>query len=229
MREPNFEKEQRQQVDNLLGRAWESQTGAGVGRSSSVWQFLYSAPQRLKPALILRYLRCVLIRGASKSWLVSEYFCRIQQYRDWTFIDQLHLHHLLKPSGRSGRPTNATVSGDANQDGNTSNDRLPKYGRNALLGPDYATIDLRVARKMNLGGRYHLELTGEAFNVVNRDNRRLGLSDNGFYNSAGQFVKYTQQAGAAYYPAYFQQPTNFMKPTSSFAPRQLQLSMRLNF
>jgi len=36
----------------------------------------------------------------------------------------------------SGRPTNATVSGDPNQDGNTSNDRLPKYGRNALLGPD---------------------------------------------------------------------------------------------
>jgi len=90
-------------------------------------------------------------------------------------------------------------------------------------------MDLRVARKLNLGGRYHLELMGEAFNVMNRDNQRLGLTDNGFYNSAGQFVKYTQQAGAAYYPAYFQQPTSFVKPTTSFAPRQLQLSMRLNF
>ncbi len=129
----------------------------------------------------------------------------------------------------SGRPANATVSGDPNQDGNTSNDRLPKYGRNALLGPDYATMDLRMARTMNLSGRYHLELMGEAFNVMNRDNQRLGLTDNGFYNSAGQFIKYTQQAGAAYYPAYFQQPTNFMRPTTSFAPRQLQLSMRLNF
>ncbi len=129
----------------------------------------------------------------------------------------------------SGRPANATVSGDPNQDGNTSNDHLPKYGRNALLGPDYATMDVRVARTMNLGERYHLELMGEAFNVMNRDNQRLGLTDNGFYNSAGQFVKYTQQAGAAYYPAYFQQPTSFMKPTISFAPRQLQLSMRLSF
>lgn len=128
----------------------------------------------------------------------------------------------------SGRPANATVSGDPNQDGNTSNDRLPKYGRNALLGPDYATMDLRVARTINLR-RCHLELLGEAFNVMNRDNQRLGLTDNGFYNSAGQFVKYTQQAGSAYYPAYFQQPTSFMKPTTSFAPRQLQLSMRLNF
>ncbi len=129
----------------------------------------------------------------------------------------------------SGRPASAMVSGDPNQDGNEDNDRLPKYGRNALLGPDYASMDMRVARKVNLGGRYHLELTGESFNLLNRDNQRLGLTDNGFYNSAGQFVKYTQQAGAAYYPAYFQQPTSFMKPMASFAPRQLQLSLRLDF
>jgi hypothetical protein len=129
----------------------------------------------------------------------------------------------------SGRPANATVSGDPNRDGNDLNDRLPKYGRNALLGPDYASMDLRMARKVALGGRYHLELMAESFNLFNRDNKRLGLTDNGFYNSAGQFVKYTQQAGAAHYPAYFQQPTSFMKPAVSFAPRQLQLSMRLNF
>jgi hypothetical protein len=85
----------------------------------------------------------------------------------------------------SGRPANATVSGDPNQDGNTSNDRLPKYGHNALLGPDYASMDLRVGRKMNLGGRYHLELNAESFNLFNRDNKRYGLTDNGFYNSAG--------------------------------------------
>jgi hypothetical protein len=90
-------------------------------------------------------------------------------------------------------------------------------------------MDLRVGRKIDLGGRYHLELTGESFNLFNRDNKRFGLTDNGFYNSAGQFVKYTQQAGTAYYPAYFQQPTNFLKPKSSFAPRQMQMSMRLNF
>ena len=120
----------------------------------------------------------------------------------------------------SGRPTNATVSGDPNQDGNTSN---------ALLGPDYATMDLRVARKMNLGGRYRLELTGESFNLFNRDNQRYGVTDNGYYNSAGTFVKYPQPAGGAYYPSYYQQPTGLMKPTGSYAPRRMQLSMRLDF
>ena len=132
----------------------------------------------------------------------------------------------------SGRPTNASVLGDPNQDGNTSNDRLPKYGRNAFIGPDYASMDLRVARKMNLGRRYHLELTAESFNLFNRDNQRYSISDSGYYDSAGQFIKYSKSIkplGGPYYPAYYQQPTSLMKPTSSFAPRQMQLSMRLNF
>jgi hypothetical protein len=129
----------------------------------------------------------------------------------------------------SGRPTNATVTGDPNQDGNTSNDRLSKYGRNALLGPDYASTDLRMGRKVDLGGRIHLEFTGESFNVFNRDNKKYGITDSGFYNSAGRFVKYSQRAGGSYYPAYYQQPTSFMKATSSFAPQQMQFSMRLSF
>jgi hypothetical protein len=129
----------------------------------------------------------------------------------------------------SGRPTNATVSGDPNQDGNTSNDRLPGAGRNSIVGPDYASTDLRIVRKINLGVRCHLELSGDSFNLFNRDNMRYGLTDNGFYNSAGQFVQYSQKAGSTYYPAYYQQSTSLTKPTSSFAPRQMQVSMRLNF
>lgn len=129
----------------------------------------------------------------------------------------------------SGRPTNATVSGDPNQDGNTSNDRLSKYGRNGLLGPDYATMDLRIGRKLDIGHRYHLELNAESFNLFNRDNKRYGLTDMGFYNAAGQFVKYSQKAGGSYYPAYYQQPTGFGKPMSSYAPRQTQFSLRMNF
>ena len=129
----------------------------------------------------------------------------------------------------SGRPTNATESGDPNQDGNTGNDRLPGVSRNSIVGPDYASTDLRVVRKINLGVRYHLELSGDSFNLLNRNNLRYGLTDSGFYNSAGQFVQYSQKAGSTYYPAYYQQSTSLMKPTSSFAPRQLQVSMRLSF
>jgi Carboxypeptidase regulatory-like domain len=129
----------------------------------------------------------------------------------------------------SGRPANATVSGDPNQDGNTSNDRLPGYGRNAFLGPDYATTDLRLGRKIKLGGHLRLELTAEMFNLFNRNNKRYLVSDNGFYNSSGQFVQYSRTIGSTYYPAYYQQPTSFMKANSAYAPRQLQLSLRFHF
>jgi hypothetical protein len=129
----------------------------------------------------------------------------------------------------SGRPANATVSGDPNQDGNDGNDRLSGYGRNAFLGPDYATLDLRVGRKIKLGAHLRLELLAEAFNLFNRDNKRYDIADNGFYNSAGQFIKYSQSANGTYYPAYYQQPTSFMKATSAYAPRQMQFSTRLNF
>ena len=131
----------------------------------------------------------------------------------------------------SGRPTNATVSGDPNQDGNTSNDRLSGHGRNAFVGPDYASTDLRLGRKINLGGRRHLELRAESFNLLNRDNKRDQLSDNGYYNSAGQFIKYKNYpvAGGQSYPAYYQQPASLLKPLSAFAPRQMQFSVRLDF
>ena len=129
----------------------------------------------------------------------------------------------------SGRPANATVSGDPNQDGNPDNDRLPGYGRNSFTGPDYASMDMKLGRQMNLSPRYHLELAADSFNLFNRDNQRLVITDNGFQSTAGQFIKYPQYVGSTFYPAYYQQPASFMKPTSAFAPRQMQLSMRLNF
>jgi hypothetical protein len=36
----------------------------------------------------------------------------------------------------SGGPVSATVTGDASQVGNNSNDRLPGVSRDSLLGPD---------------------------------------------------------------------------------------------
>ncbi len=129
----------------------------------------------------------------------------------------------------SGRPANAMVSGDPNQDGNLDNDRLAGYGRNAFTGPDYASMDLKMGRMLNLGPRYHLELTTESYNLFNRDNQRLEITDNGFEGTAGQFIKSQQFVNGTYYPAYYQQPTTLMKPAVAFAPRQMQFSMRLNF
>ena len=79
----------------------------------------------------------------------------------------------------SGRPFNATVAGDPNQDGNDLNDRLPGYSRNGFTGPDYATADLRLTRTVRFGERYKLNLVAESFNLFNRDNQRVTITSNG--------------------------------------------------
>ena len=129
----------------------------------------------------------------------------------------------------SGRPFNATVAGDPNQDGNDLNDRLPGYSRNAFTGPDYATTDLRLTKTLRFGERYKLNLVAESFNLLNRDNQRVTITSNGLVNSATTFVTNSVTANIAPYPGYYELPTNFMKPTAAYAPRQVQLSLKLIF
>ena len=89
----------------------------------------------------------------------------------------------------SGRPVNPGVIGDANVDGNTSNDRLPGASRNSYTGPDYSTTDMRMSRRVAMFGRTSVELMAESFNLLNRSNKRIYVSDDGFSNSAAQFVQ----------------------------------------
>ena len=129
----------------------------------------------------------------------------------------------------SGRPTDARVSGDPNRDDNSSNDRLAGFGRNAFLGPDYATVDLRLTRKIQSANVSGWNLRLSPFNLFNRDNQRYSFTDDGFLNGAGQFVPLDRNAGGKVYPAYYQQPTSFMKATSAYAPRLVQLGLRFVF
>src|SRR5207245_11648009 len=73
----------------------------------------------------------------------------------------------------SGRPLDARVSGDPNQDGNSANDRLPGARRNSFLGPDYATTDIRLTRRLHLRDRVKLDLVAESFNLLSGDNQRV--------------------------------------------------------
>jgi hypothetical protein len=129
----------------------------------------------------------------------------------------------------SGRPVDARMIGDPNQDGNDLNDRLPGYSRNAFLGPDYATTDFRVARSLKIIKRLKIEFLAESFNVFNRDNQRVDISSDSFVNQAGQFVKITTEVSSSKYPAYYQKSNSFMRATSAYAPRQIQLGLRLSF
>jgi len=129
----------------------------------------------------------------------------------------------------SGRPVNATVAGDPNQDGNELNDRLPGYSRNGFTGPDYASTDLRLTRKIHFAHSYRLDFTADSFNLFNRDNQRVAITTNGLTVNATTFVQAPAVAGLAPYPGYYQLPQNFLKPNAAYPPRQVQLGLKLVF
>jgi hypothetical protein len=129
----------------------------------------------------------------------------------------------------SGRPINATMAGDANRDDNTYNDRLPGVARNSFVGPGYFTADMRVSKSFQLSERVRLTLQAESFNVTNQVNSRVDISDDGFINSAGQFVAYSTQVGKNLYPGEFVKNSKFLIPTNSYAPRQVQFSAKVSF
>jgi hypothetical protein len=129
----------------------------------------------------------------------------------------------------SGRPIDARIVGDANQDSNSSNDRLPGLRRNSIFGPNYVTTDMRLSRRLYTQNGLRLDLTVESFNLLNRLNRRFQLTDDGVSSNAARFEYGVRRTASGFYPAYYQIPTNFMKATTAYAPRQVQFSLRLAF
>ncbi len=116
---------------------------------------------------------------------------------------------------QSGRVFNRAVSGDPNNDQNTANDRVPGIGRNTITGPAFEAVDLRISRDIPLHAeRVRLRLLGEAFNLTNRANF------NGLQNTQYGFTAATQ---------VFTPRTDFLRPTSTFDPRILQLAVKLIF
>jgi hypothetical protein len=114
---------------------------------------------------------------------------------------------------QSGRRFSALVSGDPNNDGNRSTDRVPYLGRNTIIGPNFAQWDLRLSRDFPvMKERVKLRLLGEAFNLPNRANF------NGLQNTQYGF------AGGRFTPT-----TNFLFRQSTYDPRIMQLAAKIIF
>jgi hypothetical protein len=142
-------------------------------------------------------------------------------FNDWKFSGIF--------SAGSGRPLSGRITGDANRDGNDVNDRLPGARRNSFTGPDYISGEARLTRRFYLTEQWRLEATAEAFNVFNRNNQRVDTSDDGFNSIAASFVPFDSTVAGKKYPAQFRQSTGFLVPTDSYAPRQVQFSLRLKW
>jgi len=132
----------------------------------------------------------------------------------------------------AGRPVtvqNSYATSARPQRDRSTNDRLPGAGRNAFLGPDYAATDMRLTRRLYVHDRVKFDLVAESFNLLNRANQRVQFSDDGFLNTAGQFVQVDNQTGINHFPAQYRRPANFLRATDAYAPRQVQIALKLIF
>jgi outer membrane receptor protein involved in Fe transport len=73
-------------------------------------------------------------------------------------------------TAQDGRRFNVFAGLDANLDGNPLSDRPGNLGRNTLKGPNFISLDLRVARQLRINDRVSAELIGDFFNLFNRVN-----------------------------------------------------------
>jgi hypothetical protein len=129
---------------------------------------------------------------------------------------------------QSGTPYSALVSGDPNNDGNRSTDRLPRTARNQYTTPAIYQFDVRLTRSIKFKEDMRLRLIAEAFNLFNRAN--VATVNNTFFVYSGG------PAGTLSFPSAasaFGTPRTFGSPasgTTTFAtPRQFQLAVKFDF
>lgn len=129
---------------------------------------------------------------------------------------------------QSGLAYSALVSGDPNNDGNRSNDRLPGTVRNQFTSPAVYQFDMRLTRAFHFGEKMRLQLIAEAFNIFNRSN--VVLVNNTFFNYSGGTAGVLTAPSAL---TAFGTPRSFSSPasgTTTFAtPRQVQLAIKFDF
>jgi hypothetical protein len=123
---------------------------------------------------------------------------------------------------QSGFAYSALVSGDPNNDGNTSTDRVPGTKRNQFTTPNVFILDMRVGRIIRIGERAKVSLFAEGFNLFNRSNIATVFNTQYAVNSSAS-------------PANFGLPRTFLSGSPSFSltnssyNREFQLGIRLDF
>jgi outer membrane receptor protein involved in Fe transport len=116
-------------------------------------------------------------------------------------------------SFESGRRFTQFAGRDANGDGNPTSDRVGLEPRNTIVGPSYASVDVRLAREIPLGGRVRGELSVDVFNLFNRENVK-DLNT----NFGSELPTATPNPLLAY-----------LTPRDVFNPRQVQIGLKVRF
>jgi outer membrane receptor protein involved in Fe transport len=152
---------------------------------------------------------------------------------------------------QTGRPFTIFVGGDANGDTNPVTDRVGLVARNTYIGDPLRAWDLRVSRVFPISERVRLNLTFDAFNLLNRPNVDevfsiygspifCGAVPKGYKDATSVAIQrggvacpaFTPPAGVTVPAQFFVPPgpnPNFGTPRTMLNPRQLQFAAKLSF
>ena len=123
-------------------------------------------------------------------------------------------------SARSFAPFNLNAGHDNVGDRHTDTHRPWGLGRNVGIGPNFFSIDMRVKRRISLMEDKSVDFAVEAFNLLNRTNFKHVNGDVGTLTLEELPSSYKGRVGPVTQPFSY---------TSAFPPRQVQISLRLNF
>lgn len=137
-------------------------------------------------------------------------------------------------TAQSGIAYSALVSGDPNNDGITSTDRVPGTVRNQYSTPATFQVDLRVGRAIRFGERMRLTLFAEGFNIFNRSNVLFANNTLYAYSAAGTVGGVALPARLSTAATNFGTPRQFVSGSPSFTfnssyNREFQLGARFDF
>jgi hypothetical protein len=132
---------------------------------------------------------------------------------------------------QNGLPYTATTTGSPPSGSNyvsstidgagSSGNRIPSLGRNTYKLPNTEDVDLKLAKKFTFNERYSLELSGQAFNLMNHFNVTS-------VNSLAYTLGGTPAAPTLTYNSTFGSVTN-ANSNFAYTPRQVQLGIRFMF
>lgn len=140
--------------------------------------------------------------------------------RDWTVTPIFRAN--------SGRPFNLLAGADVNGDRSTNGDRplftvggvaSGSLARNVGTGPSFATFDMRLTRKLRFSENVSLDLTAEAFNLLNHLNFASVNNTVGSTFDRNENIRGRSDVG----------PSTPLGFTSAFDPRRIQLGLKLKF
>jgi hypothetical protein len=133
----------------------------------------------------------------------------------------------------SGHPFNLLAGGEVNGNNHTTNQRPIGAPRDAGLGPDLITFDMRLTWQHKLNENMNLQFTAEGFNIANRTNFASVNNEVGpvfgFQPGFTTFNVHPIRPGALLPGGGTATPSTPLAFTSAFPKREIQLGVRLSF